>query len=86
MESLSPRKFLKGHSQNLENEFIRLGTTGAVEGKKSWDLTNTLENTQVCQLDASIPILNFKSQNVSQRSEATTYNHQPPTTVSSHFL
>ena len=86
MESKSFRKFLKGYPQNLENESIRLGTAGAVEGKKGWDLTNTLETTEVCQLDASIPFLNFKSQNVSQRSEATTYNHQPPTTVSSHCL
>ena len=78
MESISFRKFLKGYPQNLENESIQLVTTGAVEGKKGWDLTNTLENTQVYQLDASIAFLNFKSQKVSQRSEATTYNHQPP--------
>ena len=75
MESISFRKFLKDYSQNLENESIQLKTTGVVEGKKDWDLTNTLE---VFQLDASISFSNFKSQNVSQRSEATTYNHQPP--------
>ena len=34
MESISFRKFLNGYSQNLENESIQLGTTGAVEGKK----------------------------------------------------
>ena len=34
MESMSFRKFLVGCSQNLENESIPLGTTGAVEGKK----------------------------------------------------
>ena len=45
MENISFRKFLKSYSQNLENESIQLGTTGAVERKKGWDLTNTLETT-----------------------------------------
>ena len=53
MESISFRNFLNGYSQNLENESIQLGTTDAVEVEKGWDLTNTLENTQVWQLDAS---------------------------------
>ena len=34
MENISFRKLLKGYSQNLENESIQLGTTGAVEGRK----------------------------------------------------
>ena len=45
MESISFRIFLKGYSQNLEIESIQQETTGAVEGKNSWDLTNTLETT-----------------------------------------
>ena len=53
MENISFRKLLKGYSQNLENESIQLGTTGAVEGRKDWDLTNTLETTYVCQLQTS---------------------------------
>ena len=45
MGSMSFTKFLKGYSENLENESIQLGNTGAVERKKDWDLTNTLEIT-----------------------------------------
>ena len=53
MESISFTNFLNGYSQNLENESIQLGTADAVEEEKGWDLTNTLETTHVCQLDAS---------------------------------
>ena len=42
---MSFTKFVMGCSQNLENESIPLGTTGAVEGKEGWDLTNTLKTT-----------------------------------------
>ena len=45
MESISFRRFLKGNSQNLEDESIQIGTTGAVEGENGCDLTNTLETT-----------------------------------------
>ena len=45
METILFRNFLNGYSQNLENQSIQLETTGAVQGKKGSDLTNTIQTT-----------------------------------------